>query len=637
MKGKYYLSAYISICDMSYVDDIFIRHDQNMALWLVNSDEVKLVHYWEFERYTGLKHQYKSFYNLEQAVKIINFLLSEYNLSLDDMEAVWGTPELESYSKLDKIPFKDKRFSYHSYAHLFSAMLMDTDMFNHETIISLEVDGGPDSAYDKGLFGDYLYVGAVSVKGEVKGYFPIESPALLWALMRRNTGYEEGTLMALGSASKSELLDYELKDFNLYNYKDYKKAREYFQDLYERVQKINSGDLAFNGFDLAFSEQDNKISMVIKVLTEFSARVMERNITNILKKFELNPSDVYISLSGGFALNCPINTRILKSFKKCIIAPPCVNDSGISLGIGLFELYKLLNNFKFKLGNAYHGKINSDKDLHDLATNSKYKDFIKNIENFDVKIAAEDICKGPVVWVNGAAEIGPRALGNRSIFGDPRKVETKDTLNFIKQRQWWRPVAPIVIEEDVSEWFEESYPTKYMLNTFYIKNDKHNQVPAICHLDKSARVQTMSESDNPLVYQLIKEFKKKTGVSMICNTSLNDKGEAIINRIGEAIHFALRKGIKVAYMNGHRVELINHHLYISDTFAEREVDFNISKNEKEITVKKLNESHKFLSNKEIELYLKNKGVYLNYDITDKKEAGLVKRMIQVMNFNVSEE
>lgn len=148
---------------------------------------------------------------------------------------------------------------------------------------------------------------------------------------------------------------------------------------------------------------------------------------------------------------------------------------------------------------------------------------------------------GPIVWYDGQSESGPRALGHRSIIADPRSIRNKDLINLYKQRQWWRPVAPIILEDFLEEWFENAYPSPYMLNNFVIRQEKKELVPAILHLDLTARVQTINQESDEALYHVIQNFYERTGIPIVCNTSLNDRGEPIIETVEQAFNFALRK------------------------------------------------------------------------------------------------
>ena len=209
---------------------------------------------------------------------------------------------------------------------------------------------------------------------------------------------------------------------------------------------------------------------------------------------------------------------------------------------------------------------------------------------------------------------------------DPRTNKTKDILNDIKQRQWWRPVAPIIMLEHLDEWFEDAIPSPYMLQTFQVKKDKLNIVPAIEHLDYSARVQTMKKSDNPRLYRVLEYFYKKTGVPIVCNTSLNDKGEPIINNINEALNFALRKNMPIMYVNGIRIKLKNHSLYREKNFMKRPIRFLVYSNEEERQQMADQQNPLQLSNE----FLKWKYRFYsfrNYDVSNPSDVEKMKKII----------
>jgi carbamoyltransferase len=289
---------------------------------------------------------------------------------------------------------------------------------------------------------------------------------------------------------------------------------------------------------------------------------MDLNVESLIKLHNINPSETYLALAGGYALNCPNNSYLINKYNfKGFIAPPCVNDAGLSLGIGLYAFYHKtgLNRIQFQLKHAYYG--DTDNQLSTLIHDKFYAKFIQESAPLDFQQFYEDIDNFPVIWFHGAAEIGPRSLGNRSILGDPRKIHTKTIINDIKEREWWRPVAPIILDTHLCEWFNAFCPSPYMLHTFKILNDKIELIPAASHLDQSARVQTISEDVNPLLYSVIQYFHTRTGIPIICNTSLNDKEEPIINTIEEMLNFALRKKIPVVYVNGWRIKLTNYVAY----------------------------------------------------------------------------
>ncbi|WP_214483007.1 carbamoyltransferase C-terminal domain-containing protein [Bacillus sp. SM2101] len=588
MNDGYYLATYLHIDPIDHLLDTIVRHDQNIALFLKQGERIKLIRYWELERLTGKKEHHKSFHSIEQAKETINQLLSSFNLTLDDMQAVWGTPGLDTsndYHSLEE--YKD--LSYHSITHIFSSILLEPEKFYNDQMIGFAVDGGPDGVVDEfERVKKPYYVGCYVNKGDLE-MFPVESPGLLWGWAMFYFGIKEGTLMALASASESQVyFDYS-HDIPIFDGSKYFGKENPFEKLYEKIKSFTKADEGklFNYFDPRFTEEENKISMLMKIIQEASFKIMEINVDRVLSRYNIKPEETHLSMSGGFTLNCPTNSYIMNKYNfKSFIAPPCVGDSGLSLGIGLYAFYKIMGRFSFKFKDAFYGEPDT---FSKQKIQQNYKDYIEKITPLDFDQMVDDICESPVVWFNEQTEIGPRALGNRSIISDPRSIKMKDKLNHIKKREWWRPVAPIILEECLEQWFENAYPSEYMLHTFKIKPSKANIIPAVAHLDSSARVQTVNQKNNHLIYNVTKHFYKATGVPIICNTSLNDKGEPIINKIDEAINFCLRKGIKVGYFNGQRVQFTNYHKYTNLKPSPRKLQIdNLVDKQKEKLWKQVN-------------------------------------------------
>ena len=619
MRDGFYLATYLHIDPLAYLMKIRGRHDQNMSLWKKENNNIKLVHYWELERLTGLKQHGRCFYDLTHAREVINQILSEYQLTISDMNEVWGTPGLstcDNYHSLNDFP----ELSYHSICHLWSAIMMDTQVFYNNNIIGLAVDTSPDKEVDTNVSVKNFYSGCCSIKGKVST-FPIQSPGTIWSNAKRLFKMREGSLMALGSASKSELINEKSKlphkKMELFNNKAFSESHDYIKELIDYVFALSedqAGEL-FNEFDSNFTEEENKISMCVKEIQKVSISIMENTIEDIIEKYNLEPTDTYIAISGGYALNCPTNSHLMSKYKfKGFIAPPCVSDTGISMGMALYAFYKNMSYINFSLEHAFYG----DRSLLSDEFHNKYNEFIKASSDFDPETAVNDVTQAPIIWFNGSAEIGPRALGNRSLIADPRSQATKDFLNEVKQREWWRPVAPICLNEKVSEWFEGAYSSPFMLHTFVIKEEKRGVIPVAAHLDDSARVQTISQEENPLLYKFITAFDKKYGIPILCNTSLNDKGEPIINTIDEAMNFALRKGFHLIYINGKRYELQHHDRYKETSWSKRAINFErFTDDEIKIRLAELNPHQ--LSKEEIHLYLTGTLDY-NLDLTNAKDA-----------------
>ncbi|MHB8061170.1 MAG: carbamoyltransferase C-terminal domain-containing protein [Ruminiclostridium sp.] len=622
MRDGFYLATYIHIDSIAYLYNFHIRHDQNISLWKKQGNRIYLVHHWELERLTGLKRHHKSFYSVQQAKEFIELLLQKYKLTFDDLEGIIGTPQIDTISNYDSIQ-DNNEIAYHSICHLYSSMLMDTNIFHNEDIISLALDGGPDSVIDRAINKKQYYAGAVSRKGKVE-LFTVCSPGFLWTYLRKKYNMREGSLMALATASKSEMYSKDDDIVKVYNIGDLRKAYEYIDELAIRVNNIEEKDegTLFNGFDPDFSQEDNRISMVSKIVQRMSIRILEYNVNQILEKYGLDPSNTYVSISGGFGLNCPTNSFLLRNYHfKGFLAPPCINDAGISIGMALYYFNKELPNMEYALKSSYFGDC--DDSFDKIRESGKYDKFIKTCKELDEVTFVEDIQKEPVVWFDGRAEIGPRALGHRSLIVAPAKISGKDQLNIIKKRQWWRPVAPIILQEDMDEWFEGNYYSPFMLHTLYVKKEKIQSVPSICHLDNSARVQSLKYEDNPVLYQLITVYKKQTGIPIICNTSMNDVGEPIINTIEECLNFALRKRIKVVYINKKRVELINHEMYSKTSPEKRSYSMDIfTKQEIEELKRKLNPFN--LEEKQIIYIFNRPDLGESIDLTKKVDADRLK-------------
>ncbi len=225
-----------------------------------------------------------------------------------------------------------------------------------------------------------------------------------------------------------------------------------------------------------------------------------------------------ICLVGGCALNIKWNSHIRNSgvFEE-IWVPPFPNDSGSAIGTACCEMVKNTDTLALKW------------DVYKGPNLNKFNDNIESWINIDcsIKELAFIIHKfdEPIIFLNGKAELGPRALGNRSILSAPVSPTMKSVLNKVKGREDYRPVAPICIVENAPEVFSPGTPDPYMLYDHKVKEDWVGKIPAITHLDGTARLQTVSAKSNPEVYSLLQEYKKLSGVPLLCNTSANHNGK----------------------------------------------------------------------------------------------------------------
>ncbi|MCL2719371.1 MAG: hypothetical protein FWE14_11395 [Lachnospiraceae bacterium] len=624
MKNGYYLAAYLHIDEIAHLYEFRIRHDQNVSLWKKQDNCLTLVHYWELERITGIKRHGLSLFNRKQAEDLLNTLLSRYDLCLENMEAIIGTPLLDTiddYHSNADFPTQ----SYHSIAHMFSALMVDTQIFYNNTILGFAVDGGPDTVMDKNVNKKNYYTGCLSLSGKIE-VFEVISPGFIWTYARKKFNLREGTLMALATASTSELIVNNMESIiEVRRLNDLQTANKYVSDLWGRIENINEYDkgILFNGFDERFTEYDNKVSMFSKEIQKMSLRIMDYNIQNAINSHGIIPEDCYIALAGGYILNCPTNSYIMEKYNfKGFLAPPCVNDAGISLGIALYYFNKNMNKVNFKLKSAFYG--DAFDNLDSIISSVPFQHFIESSSNLDNEQFTTDLEKAPLIWFYNNAEIGPRALGHRSILADPRTSVSKDKLNEIKQRQWWRPVAPIVLADKMEEWFEKIYQSPFMLHVINVKDCKIKEIPAICHLDATARLQTINQDTDPVLYSVINGFYERTKIPIICNTSLNDIGEPIINTIEECLNFALRKRFKIIYINGKRIVLKNHQNYPLSTPLRRPINLNPFTEDEKKKLKKI--YNPFNLSKEVMIfkYLRP-DIGQNVDITDYTAAEKLKK------------
>ena len=290
-------------------------------------------------------------------------------------------------------------------------------------------------------------------------------------------------------------------------------------------------------------------------------KVLEEIILKILKNLKKEFNIKNLCMAGGVALNCVVNGKIYKEkiFEKIYIQP-AAGDAGGSLGAALvFWHLELKEKKKYTETDIMKGSYLGPSFNHDQIKNILDKfgaiyDYYdqKEVISRTAKILSEGKSCG---WFQGRMEFGPRALGNRSILADPRSEYMQKKLNLkIKYRESFRPFAPSIIAEKVSEWFDFYEESPYMLMVAEIRDEKKNkieqkykhltgidklnikrsEVPAVTHVDFSSRIQTVSFKDNPLYYKLIKKFEEITNVPILVNTSFNIRGEPIVCSIEDA-------------------------------------------------------------------------------------------------------
>ncbi len=325
---------------------------------------------------------------------------------------------------------------------------------------------------------------------------------------------DAGKLMALAaygtqtsaSATQSELIESILSMPPVYSGPRYQAHKSRFKD--DPICNAGPRSEAFRNIARLFSDA-------------LFARFFTFAKENLTKRLPL-------LISGGCGLNCEWNSRWADcGLFSSVFVPPCTNDSGVAIGGAIDAQLCFTGNAKVSWS-VYAGEL----FVHDIAPPADVES-----EPLDLGEICDLLVRGCVLaWVQGRYEIGPRALGHRSLLAAPFAGKTRDRLNKIKQREEFRPIAPICLEDDFRIHFESTLSSSpYML---YFQRVRTSELAAVTHVDNSARAQTVSQDQDPLMHALLKRFKERTGYGVLCNTSLNFKGSGFINRMSDLIRYA---------------------------------------------------------------------------------------------------
>lgn len=287
------------------------------------------------------------------------------------------------------------------------------------------------------------------------------------------------------------------------------------------------------------------IASFVQRQTEDAMLLLAKNLHNMTRSQNL-------CLAGGVALNCIANRAILdESGFKNVFIQPASSDTGIPLGCALYGCHVLGKvPRKLFMKNAFLGRGYSKNEISCALKNCRGVRYA--CPNSVLRRAAEHLAKGKIIgWFEGKSELGPRALGHRSILADPRDPKMKEKLNRnVKHREPFRPYAPAILEENADEYFDLPVKSPYMLLAARVKEEKKSIIPAVTHVDGTARVQTVNKKDNPRFYNLIREFYKLTGVPVLLNTSFNINGMPIAETPGDALDCFLKTGLDFLVLEG---------------------------------------------------------------------------------------
>ena len=332
---------------------------------------------------------------------------------------------------------------------------------------------------------------------------------------------------------------------------------KYFAFTYDKyMTNQNFSDV----FGIPPRKHDEKVEQIHFDIGASAQLVLEDILLKMVNHVYNKTKMKNLCLGGGVALNGVANYRILKEgpFENLHI-PPSPGDAGSAVGCAQYLYHCHAKNKRVVeesteriINNIYVGPEYSNDEIKSFLDKNKISyDFLEREQL--LKNSAKLIAEGNIVgWYQGKMEWGPRALGNRSILADPRDEKMKDVLNEkIKHRESFRPFAPSILEDYISEYFDMDRPSPYML--FVAKVKKPDKIPAVTHIDGTGRLQSVSKEVNPLYYDLINEFYKLTDIPVIINTSMNVMGEPIVNTPEHAYNMILKTDMDYLVMGNYLV------------------------------------------------------------------------------------
>ena len=372
----------------------------------------------------------------------------------------------------------------------------------------------------------------------------------------------EYKLMGLSSYGKPKYYDLILNEIlDVKNDGSLHLNLKYFAFTYDKVM---TNQKFAELFDIPPRKEDSKAEQIHYDIGASAQKVLEEIMLRMANHVHKKTGMKNLCLGGGVALNGVANYRIIKEgpFENVHI-PPSPGDGGSAIGCAQYSYFchaknkrRREHNVERIQNNIYVGPSYSNDEIKSfLDTNKIQYKFIAT--DLLLKTTAKLISEGNIVgWFQGKMEWGPRTLGNRSILADPRDPKMKDILNEkIKHRELFRPFAPSILEEYVSEYFELDIPSPYMLLVAKIK--KPEKIPAVTHVDGTGRLQTVSKHVNSLYHSLINEFYKITDVPVVINTSMNVRGEPIVNTPEQAHAMILKTEMDYIMMGNYMIQRID--------------------------------------------------------------------------------
>lgn len=370
--------------------------------------------------------------------------------------------------------------------------------------------------------------------------FPHSLGMAYWSMARflGLRGVEKsGKLMALAAYGEPTLADrfsqvlfptedgkYRI-DYDLFDFRVRQQVSERFAEVIGFGPRSPEEPFTQKHYDLAATVQD----------------AIERIVLGMLRRLHRRTGLRSLAMAGGVALNSVLNGKILAEtpFEEVFIQP-AADDAGLALGSASYIVHQLAGRpRRYEMRSAALGP-DVDPATVEPALDRERASITWERPGDIAAAVAGLLADGAIVgWCQGRMEYGPRALGQRSILADPGNASMRDAMNAVKGREWFRPVAPAVLAENVGEWFDGTDHSPFMLLVGKVRADKAAIVPAALHVDGTARVQTVNRETSPEFHRLIAEFGRRSGVPMVLNTSLNGKGEPICCTAGDAVKMFL--------------------------------------------------------------------------------------------------
>jgi carbamoyltransferase len=302
------------------------------------------------------------------------------------------------------------------------------------------------------------------------------------------------------------------------------KLARHFSDRMEKLfgdPREPHSEITQRDMDLSFAMQHRFEEVFFHLLNDLHKRVPLEDL----------------AMAGGCALNSVANGKLFQTspFRRTWIQP-AAGDEGLAIGAALHTYHGVLQRpRRTELKHSYLGPEFSEASIESDLKTARLQYRKLNRESLLSEVAAQIAMGNVVGWFQGRMEWGPRALGNRSIVAHPGLPDMKDVLNArIKHREWFRPFAPSILAEHQHEYFEYDHPSPFMLHVYKIRPEKRKELCAVNHVDDTGRLQTVAREENPLYYDLIKAFQRKTGIPVVLNTSFNEN-EPIVCKPEEAI------------------------------------------------------------------------------------------------------